>query len=262
MMLTNLRRVALATVVLVITSGSATVLAHNAGDNVAAINDSNAADANFQTFFDAHSTDTSPAYYSESVKEANKAAQELRRAADEFSSQGLGQKEARAVERLRASTLDEARAMDDWSKAVAKNDLQAGDKASLERSNSIDDFNAALNDYSKAKYFLTDSQYQFIYWVALAVTALASVVTFLWYVMRNYCCKHKKSAVELRQNAERKKIAWLSLTPLAGAGITLLTFYFTIGNTYVVMWGAIVVGTGVFVNALIGYNKFLKKGSA
>jgi|GEM_PF-6125149 len=118
----------------------------------------------------------------------------------------------------------------------------------------LDTFSSAIQSYNtpiEEEQKSTGALYVIVSVVALAVT----IATFAW--------RPEREAA--RQKALRVNAAKQSLWPLGGALITTIWFFAADGGTYMVFWGAILLGFIIYIKALsdaIGARRNSEKGLA
>lgn len=120
-------------------------------------------------------------------------------------------------------------------------------------------YNQSLNDFDSAVKAVdasieeSNTQGGLLYMVALISTAVLTVASLVWSLM-------KKPFQPEQITRAKRQVFIASLWPLIGAGITYGSYYFadSMGGSYTIAWGAIVIGLVLFIRAIIEYVKVAK----
>lgn len=98
-----------------------------------------------------------------------------------------------------------------------------------------------------------------LYLAVLIVTGVIALGSFLWAFVRP-----RTDSNSPEEQKARRTVALSSLTPLAGALITYVTFMYMAknGGTYYVVWGLIIIGLVVYIRSIAEYARGKKSGFA
>lgn len=94
------------------------------------------------------------------------------------------------------------------------------------------------------------------YLVAFVVSAILAVPAMLWAFTRREATTALTKA--------RRMVGWSSLWPLAGAGITYITYIFAdkLGGTFYIAYGPVLFGLVLFATSIANYRKLRKDNVA
>lgn len=215
----------------------------------------------FWTFIEASAYDASDKFYSDLAENLKTTESKLEQAANDFSTEGQSQATATAVSDMKASAFQLKDAFGAMRIANETNDARAYDQAYLDVDTAITNYNATLDAYNKSEYLFSEGEYTLIYWSAAVATAILAAASFAWAITKNKKDAAKsKIAKDLKE--QRMRIAKDSLWPIGGAVVTLLTYYFPIGGTYFIAWGAILLGLAFYIRSIYVYYLMVKNAKS
>lgn len=181
------------------------------------------------------------------VSETLAAIRELRAIESHRFSDDLGSAYTKNSEAVKRSAGAVATSLEAFRDAAQSGD-EIPDSVFTAYNTAIDDFNASIDTLNESVDVANTEKSNLYLYILFAAIGL-TVGSFVW------AFKQKEPTPE--RTKLRRQVAYASLIPLAGAGITYGTYQAadSSGGGYTVLWGVIVFGAVAYISAIVAYIK-------
>lgn len=166
----------------------------------------------------------------------------------------IGQDYTKHTETLKAAAREAKKSLDNLQTSLTAQDEAGLAQFETSYNTQIDAYNKAAANMN-ASVEVRNASEGTLYLSMLVGTGVLTVAAFLWAFMGG----KKQSSPELAK--ARQAVAFTSIAPLVGAGITYVSFLFAdqLGGSYYIAYGPILFGAVIFIQSIVQYLKAKKQ---